>query len=89
MATNVQRAQSILEALLNGPSTAAQRQRMLAAYGFGLAAGSTNEQIAAAFIAAMRNSVITTIRDYESAAAFDAARNAAFSQAMADFPQAP
>jgi 3-methyladenine DNA glycosylase/8-oxoguanine DNA glycosylase len=89
MATNAARAQAILEALLNGPSTAAQRQRLVAAYGADLPAGSTAEQIAGAFVQSVRADILAKVRDHEAGAAFDAARNAAFSKTLTDFPQAP
>lgn len=78
MATPNQRAVAIIDALVNGTSTAPQRQRMLAAYGS-----------AETFIQEVREAALTRIRNTEAAAPVAAARQQVEVDVNAAFPEAP
>lgn len=70
MATAPDRAVILIETgVLNGPSTVAQRQRVLAAYATLLPAGATNAEIARVFVTDVRDFIINRIRKIEHDAA--------------------
>lgn len=71
MPTNVQRASSIFDALLNGTATASQRQRVLDAYNIGSSA--TNEEVAEVIITNLLNIIKNQVKAYEHRTAIDAA----------------
>lgn len=59
---------AILDAVVGGPSTPAQRQRALAAFGTGMA-GATSEEIAAIMVRDVRAFLINRVRSAEAQAA--------------------
>jgi hypothetical protein len=60
---------SILDAVVNGPSTPTQRQRVLDAFGSSLAPSATTEQKAAQFVSEVSQFIIRRVRHEETIAA--------------------
>lgn len=94
MATNIQRGQAIGNALINGTATLAQLDRLGRALAYREAQlqtyeNSDNDGKASIFIEAFRSFCIRALKDYESLAAEQAAKEAAASKVETDFPQAP
>lgn len=89
MATPNQRALSIVEALINSASTASQRDRISAAFGEGLPAGSTSTVISQKFISVLRGYVFQRVIDFEAGAGVETAKAAAATNVTASFPEAP
>lgn len=88
MATYTARAVAVLDALVNGTSTATQRQRVLDAYLYQVQKANpaaTNADAAAALIADLRGLVLSRLKDNEARAA----AAATYAQVDADFPDAP
>lgn len=78
MATYNQRAIAICDALVNGTSTADQRQRVLAAYG-------TAEN----FVREVRRSILGRLSMFEGEVPMQQARNAVEQDIATDFIEAP
>lgn len=82
MATYAQRASAIVDALVNGPSTVEQQQRVAAAF----TGGALDAQM---FVRKLRNYVLSRIESHEAEAAVEAARSAVAADVAADFTEAP
>lgn len=78
MATVNQRAAAIADALVNGTSSAGQRQRLLAAFGN-----------ADGFIQELRHFILTRISNTEAAGPVATARSSVENDVSAAFPESP
>lgn len=89
MATYVQRATAIADALLNSTATIAQKKRIAKAFTPSLDDTATGPEIAEAFVRAIREYVLDRVGQYESQAAMVAARVATVDSVGADFSEVP
>lgn len=89
MATRVQRAISIIDALLNAPSTADQRTRIANAYSTHLPNTATTNEKAEAFLVSVREMVLNRVKEHEGRIAVATTLDAAAAAVGTDFPEAP
>lgn len=89
MATANQRAISIVDALVNGTSTTNQRNRISAAFGENLPAGSSSSDISQNFLTLLRGYVMQKVEDFEARASVASAKATVAADVATSFPEAP
>ena len=93
MATFVQRAGWIADAVVNGTATASQKQRIAAAFKPALIHDPskvyTNAEIAEFFVKDIRNFIMQRVKAYEAAEAIRLAHQNTSDQVDTDFSEAP
>lgn len=90
MATITQRAQALIETVvLNGPSTAAQRQRLMNIYSAGLPEGYTVADVARVMVNDIRRYLLDKVKNSEAVAASYNAQTNFDANVNTDFPEQP